>query len=110
MESRWRMLRNQRVTMTSTEAKGFESTGVTPWPRGVPEFVRDDEGSIETRGDVTPQEDLPRVPAELARWADRLAAAGIDARRWCSPALIAQLRDAPKHPINTVVCNLLDGD
>lgn len=42
--------------------------------------------------------------------AANLLAAGIDADRWTSPSLAAQLREPPRRPIDTVLCGALDLD
>lgn len=59
-------------------------------------------------GDATA---LPRLgPADRAGWLDRILDAGIAADRLSSPDLLAQLHQALRRPIDTVICNLLDSD
>jgi len=48
------------------------------------------------------------LPANLPDLADRLAALNVQADRWASPDLLAQLRATPSRPIDTVLCNILD--
>jgi electron transport complex protein RnfC len=45
---------------------------------------------------------------DLAGLIDRLRLAGVRAERRTSPDLLAQLHDALRRPIDTVICNLLD--
>ena len=48
------------------------------------------------------------LPTNLPDLADRLAALNVQADRWASPDLQAQLRATPSRPIDTVLCNILD--
>jgi electron transport complex protein RnfC len=74
----------------------------------------------ETAGAPVPVEpiaaDHPQVlpatagPEQLSQWIDRLAAAGVAARRRSSPDLLAQLFQVVRRPVDTVICNLLDAD
>jgi electron transport complex protein RnfC len=48
------------------------------------------------------------LPASLSELADRLASLNVQADRWSSPDLLAQLRAQTSRPIDTVLCNLLD--
>src|SRR6185437_11143701 len=48
------------------------------------------------------------LPANLPDLADRLAALNVQADRWASPDLLAQLRATTSRPIDTVLCNILD--
>ncbi len=49
-------------------------------------------------------------PADLPHWIDRLQRLDVSAHRIASPDLIAQLSQAMQRPIDTVICNVLDGD
>jgi electron transport complex protein RnfC len=48
--------------------------------------------------------------ADLAEWAEKLAALGVQANRWTSPDLLGQLRDATTKKVDSLICNLLDSD
>lgn len=48
------------------------------------------------------------ISTDLAGLIDRLRLAGVRADRRTSPDLLAQLHDALRRPIDTVICNLLD--
>ena len=48
--------------------------------------------------------------SDLGTWIERLRDAGVHADRRASPDLIAQLFQAVRRPIDTVICNLLDSD
>ena len=48
------------------------------------------------------------LPTNLSELADRLAAMHVQADRWASPDLLAQLRATPSRLIDTVLCNILD--
>lgn len=48
------------------------------------------------------------LPSSLSNLADRLASLKVQAVRWASPDLLAQLRATPSRPIDTVLCNILD--
>ncbi len=48
--------------------------------------------------------------AELPAWIDRLRGAGLHADRTASPDLIAQLLAVLRRPVDTIICNVLDGD
>jgi electron transport complex protein RnfC len=48
--------------------------------------------------------------ADLSAWVDQLNTAGVRADRRCSPSLTRQLDATLSRPIDTVMCNLLDGD
>jgi electron transport complex protein RnfC len=47
---------------------------------------------------------------ELSTWVDQLTSAGVRADRRTSPSLANQLDKTLTRPIDTVMCNLLDGD
>jgi electron transport complex protein RnfC len=47
---------------------------------------------------------------DLGGWIERLRAAGVWADRATSPDLVAQLHQALRRPIDTIVCNLVDHD
>jgi Na+-translocating ferredoxin:NAD+ oxidoreductase subunit C len=56
-------------------------------------------------------DDLDKLtPDDLGRWIDRLRGAGVWADRTTSPDLIAQLHQALRRPIDTIICNLVDHD
>ncbi len=57
-------------------------------------------------GDAEP----PHVayPTDVATLIDRLRTCGVRADRQCSPDLLAQLHDAVRRPIDTVICSLMD--
>jgi Na+-translocating ferredoxin:NAD+ oxidoreductase subunit C len=52
----------------------------------------------------------PRTRAHLAEWIEHLRRAGLAAHRHTSPDFLAQLHHAASRSIDTVVCNILDGD
>ncbi|MEO6436151.1 MAG: 4Fe-4S dicluster domain-containing protein [Tepidisphaeraceae bacterium] len=64
--------------------------------------------SIEASPAPSSFDDAMAAPKDLAALIDRLRAAGVRADRRTSPDLLAQLHDALRRPIDTVVCNLLD--
>ncbi|MGH7213614.1 MAG: 4Fe-4S binding protein [Tepidisphaeraceae bacterium] len=47
---------------------------------------------------------------DLPVWIDRFRDAGVWADRRCSPDLLAQLYQAIRRPLDSVICNVLDGD
>lgn len=50
------------------------------------------------------------APGELGGWIDRLRQAGVSADRSGSPSLLAQLNQALRRPIDTILCSTLDAD
>ena len=49
-------------------------------------------------------------PDDLDRLTQQLISAGVEANRWTSPDLLAQLSAAAKRPIDLILCNGLDSD
>src|SRR5437016_6026422 len=84
------------ATSESGPSSGFRTLSPPPL-----EAVRDDRVS-------TVIESL--APGDLGEWADKLTAAKVAAHRRASPDLMAQLFQAIRRPIDTVICNLLDSD
>src|SRR5688572_22319769 len=48
------------------------------------------------------------LPIDVATLIDRLRSCGVRADRSCSPDLLAQLHEAVRRPIDTVLCSLMD--
>ncbi|MEA2709553.1 MAG: H+/Na+-translocating ferredoxin:NAD+ oxidoreductase subunit [Phycisphaerales bacterium] len=70
--------------------------------------------AVEIEVEAGPHAPEPRtaeniaLPTDLPTLIDRLRSCGVRANRTCSPDLLAQLHDAVRRPIDTVLCSLMD--
>ena len=76
------------------------------WPAA--EIDVDAAGRVDTSADAKSPAAEGAAPVDLAALIDRLRLAGVRADRRTSPDLLAQLHDALRRPIDTVICSLLD--
>lgn len=88
------------TTSPSNPSTSQDSPSIFRWLDSVAS-VKDDQQSVTAQVDRDP-------PTSLSDLADRLAALHVQADRWSSPDLLAQLRANPSRPIDTVLCNILD--
>jgi Na+-translocating ferredoxin:NAD+ oxidoreductase subunit C len=112
------------LTPSSHAASTSEAPDVHPGlaPADVPDHP--DDASLEASHPVLAslrrgarndtREAPPALPeltrADLPAWIDRLRRAGVHADRTTSPDLIAQLLAVLRRPVDTILCNALDGD
>jgi Na+-translocating ferredoxin:NAD+ oxidoreductase RnfC subunit len=67
--------------------------------------------SASQAGPCLAPDEISEIPSsDLGSWIDRLRLAGVWADRWTSPDLLAQLTEALRRPIDSVICNVLDVD
>jgi Na+-translocating ferredoxin:NAD+ oxidoreductase subunit C len=95
-------------------ASPTQSGAVLPVSQQAPEFKLIPATNEETFKSVANDDRFNSLTSiskdDFANWLDRFRQAGIQADRHNSPDLMAQLAQAIKRPIATVICNLLDSD
>jgi electron transport complex protein RnfC len=94
---------------TEPLAPALADSAVT-WPREAPQFVHLGEPWAPAGNVVDLATRLQKVGASLGTWLERLHQGGIIADRHNSPDLNAQLSQALRRPVDTVLCSVLDVD
>lgn len=109
-------LRSQARFVGGGEVDAVEFYPAPPLEAGPPTIATDVAGSsaapsqLPSTDDAVAQQLTQVTPADLTSWLGRLQQAGVNADRWTSPNLLAQLTDALTRPIDTLICSLLDSD
>lgn len=105
-QRRWQVLSHLRDPRRVSGMTTLPGVGGLPLPVAPPGQADDPQPGVPLPLDairVLSREDLPQ-------WVERFRSAAIQADRLTSPDLLAQLDQAARRPIDSVVCNALDPD
>src|SRR5688572_9884774 len=91
---------------TLTSGRSVSGIEFEPSPEAEPDFLWTPFDDARALGRLQQGDE----PKDLVEFIERLRAAGVNANRHASPDLLAQLHQAVRRPIDTVVCAALDTD